>query len=139
MKKHEIITLVLVILVVAGIFWYFFFDVSDLQAGDNQALTEIRIAGDSLDLGRMKYHDRREITFTIANTGDHPLLIKDVQPSCGCTRAEWNKRPVQPGDSTAVSLLFEPNSLGRFMKSIEVVCNTPQRLHILKIRGEVEE
>lgn len=139
MKIKEIIILLLAIAICAGVVWYAFFDTDDLYTGDTQAQTEIRFEKDSLDLGRVKYNDCRKITFAIANIGNSPLLIKDVQPSCGCTQARWNKRPVRPGKTSVITLVFEPNSLGRFMKSIDVVCNTSQRVHVLKIGGEVEE
>lgn len=101
--------------------------------------TSIRIERDTLALGTVKYGEKRTAAFRLLNTGGEPLLIRDVKPSCGCTNVKWSKKPVCPGELTEISIVFEPNSLGRFMKSIDVWCNTTQQIHKLNLRGEVVE
>lgn len=99
--------------------------------------TTIRIEGDTIDLDIVRYGEKKQISFRICNTGEVPLLIRDVRPSCGCTEVRWEKRPVQPGEETLIFVTFEPNSLGRFMKSIEVLCNTSSQLLRLNLKGIV--
>jgi hypothetical protein len=40
--------------------------------------------------------------FKVTNTGDYPLVIGDVTPSCSCTVAEEPKDPIQPGESSEI-------------------------------------
>jgi len=35
--------------------------------------------------------------FTIQNVGTEPLLLENVQASCGCTTPEWSRDPIAPG------------------------------------------
>lgn len=101
--------------------------------------TSIRIERDTLALGIVKYGEKRNVAFQIRNTGNKPLFIHDVQPSCGCTGVEWSRKPVSPGGTIVIHIVFEPNSLGHFMKSVDVMCNTVQHIHKLHLRGEVVE
>ncbi|MFR3330978.1 MAG: DUF1573 domain-containing protein, partial [Odoribacter splanchnicus] len=68
----------------------------DLQAM-NALPTTIRFEQDTLQLGTVRYGEKRKVTFRFTNTGQVPLLLRDVRPSCGCTGAECEKRPVDPG------------------------------------------
>lgn len=103
------------------------------------APTTIQIDRDTLSLGKMRCRETKMVTFHIRNTGDVPLLIVDVRASGGCSSVSWNKRPVNPGQEVEITVGFEPDSLGHFLKSIEVVCNTRQHVHQLNLRGTVVE
>lgn len=77
-------------------------------------------------------------TFSFTNTGSEPLLIQNVQPSCGCTTPEWSKEPVVPGGKGYIKATFNPAGRpGTFSKSIIVVNNSPRNQVVLKITGEV--
>lgn len=124
--------------VIIGIlFWYIYPDTTLLSATAQP--TVIKAERDSINLGTVKYGEKRFATFKITNRGDSPLIIRDVRTSCGCTNASWDKQPVKPGKMTEISVIFEPNSLGKFIKSIDVLCNIPEQVYSLKILGQVEE
>ena len=76
-------------------------------------------------------------TFTIKNDGNKPLVISNVTTSCGCTVADWTKKPIEPGATGTVSSTFDSKALGRFQKSIGVYCNASDRPIYLTLRGEV--
>ena len=42
--------------------------------------------------GKPVYH-----FFEVTNTGKDPMIISNVQTSCGCTTPEWSKEPIAPG------------------------------------------
>ena len=60
-------------------------------------------------------------------------------PSCDCTAVKWKKRPIKPGESGEIQTVYSPNSLGMFIKNIEVRCNVAGHKINLKIRGNVIE
>ena len=120
---------ILTLVGIAGL-WFLFGDSTEVFELLYSSPTTIRIEGDTIDLDIVRYGE-------ICNTGEVPLLIRDVRPSCGCTEVRWEKRPVQPGEETLIFVTFEPNSLGRFMKSIEVLCNTSSQLLRLNLKGIV--
>lgn len=125
------------IIIIGILFWYLYPDTNVLSV--TASPTAIKAERDSVDLGIVKYGEKKHATFKITNRGDAPLIIRDVRTSCGCTNATWDKRPVKPGKTTEVSVVFEPNSLGKFIKSIDILCNIPEQVYSLKILGQVEE
>jgi hypothetical protein len=66
-----------------------------------------------------------EVAYRFLNSGNKPLIIARVQPSCGCTVAEQPEQPIQPGKEGVIKASF--NSEGRMginNKTIFVVANT---------------
>ena len=66
-----------------------------------------------------------EVAYRFLNSGNKPLIIARVQPSCGCTVAEQPEEPIQPGKEGVIKASF--NSEGRTginNKTIFVVANT---------------
>lgn len=77
-------------------------------------------------------------TFFVKNTGDAPLVILRVIASCGCTRPEWTKTPIAPGDSGKVKITYVPEKEpGAFEKKIQVYSNGSEGSYILTIKGVV--
>lgn len=137
-KKHLILFIVLVITFFGGIISWITFS-SQPDNFSNAPLTTIEISQNSINLKTIRYDEQPQATFTLKNTGMHPLLIKDVLTTCGCTNPRWEKRPVLPGQTREIIVTFKPNSLGRFTKTIQVLCNTTLKLHDLKLEGFVTE
>lgn len=74
--------------------------------------------------------------FEFTNAGKAPILITNVESSCGCTTPEWSKGPVLPGKAGFVKAIFDPKDRpGVFEKEITVTTKTEQVK--LKISGEV--
>ncbi len=99
---------------------------------------KIAFEDESHNFGAIKEGIVAEFTFKFKNTGDQPLILKDVRPSCGCTTPEWSKEPVQPGKTGLIVVKF--NSAGRpgkFNKSITITSNIPEDTKILFISGTV--
>ena len=70
--------------------------------------------------------------FEFTNTGNKPLLIIDAVPSCGCTRPEYPKRPIAPGDTGIIKVEYQPlGRTGAFKKDIRVNTNGKEKKVIL--------
>lgn len=77
--------------------------------------------------------------FRFTNTGNAPLLIADVNASCGCTKPHWNKKPVKPGESGVIRVTYNTNLTGRFRKTIVVKSNAANQPNVpLRITGFVK-
>jgi len=101
--------------------------------------TNVGLLDDSLSLGKFEYYSTKRVPFQLKNNGNQSLVISSINTSCGCTGANYDKKPIPPGETTTVVLEYKPNSLGYFSKTADVVCNVPEGYVRLKISGEVIE
>lgn len=74
--------------------------------------------------------------FELKNEGNKPLIIENVEVSCGCTSPEWNPEPIASGATSTIKVGFNAAAEGPFKKSITVIYNGGQ-VRTLEISGEV--
>ncbi|GAB3906244.1 hypothetical protein GCM10028803_38300 [Larkinella knui] len=77
------------------------------------------------DFGDITEGDTVSRNFKFKNEGKFPLIINNINASCGCTTPEWPKKPIEPGQESSIKVLF--NSLGKRgvqNKTITVYANT---------------
>ena len=72
------------------------------------------------DFGDMAQGEKVEHTFKFTNTGNAPLVITNVQVTCGCTTPKgWARDPILPGEESEITLGF--NSAGKFGRQKKVI------------------
>lgn len=89
---------------------------------------KVRFEQEEINTGKILKGDTAHAVYVIHNDGKRPLIIRKVQPSCGCTLANADKMEIAPGDSAHITIHF--NTLGREgddTKSITVITNDPAR------------
>jgi len=108
---------------------------------DTTQFTTIQWLDSSKNFGKIEEGQLLEVSFRFKNTGDKPLVIARVQPSCGCTVAEQSKEPIAPGSEGQIKASF--NSQGRIginHKSLNVYANTKGvQDHVVRFEVEVEK
>ena len=78
------------------------------------------------------------ITFHFKNTGDKPLIISNVQASCGCTVPSKPEAPIAPGAEGKITAEFNSEGrVGKASKNITVSANTKEGVVNLLFEGEV--
>ena len=75
--------------------------------------------------------------FVFTNKGTSPLILTNVQASCGCTVPEWPREPVSPGKSGVIKVAYNTNSPGSFRKSVTVSSTAVNSSVYLVITGNV--
>jgi len=91
------------------------------------------------DFGRIK-EDGGKVSyqFKFKNNGKTPIIITNVQSSCGCTTPEWTKTPIVPGKEGFVSAEYDPlDRPGSFNKQITVYNNVTSQPIVLEVKGDV--
>ena len=80
-------------------------------------------------------------SFRFQNTGQQPLVIIHVASGCGCTRPQYTKTPIQPGDTGIVTVNYKGygQPIGNFRKSVTVYSNDPRSYTRIFIRGTLKE
>jgi hypothetical protein len=107
-------------------------------AFQSNAQGSIKFKTEKHDFGRIKEGEQKSYVFEFTNTGKAPVVISNVQPSCGCTTPEWTREPIMPGKTGKVTASY--NSAGRpgnFNKTITVVNNGETSQIVLTIQGSV--
>ena len=103
-----------------------------------RAQGELKFEKETHDFGTIAEGVQATYEFKVKNVGNQPVVIANVQPSCGCTTPDWTKTPILPGKTGVIKAMY--NSTGRpgpFNKSISVVSNAATPNQVLFIKGEV--
>jgi hypothetical protein len=108
--------------------------------GFSQAKIEFKAKDNTIDYGNVyKDVDSGVRVFEFTNTGTTPLIITNVQSTCGCTVPSKPTEPIAPGKTGEISVKYNMNP-GPIRKTISVESNATNveggRV-ALKIKGEV--
>jgi len=99
---------------------------------------EFKFEKETHDFGKIPAGKPVSYEYKFNNTGDEPIILTDVQPTCGCSVAEFTKTPVKPGDAGTIKVTFNAETKGPFTKSFIVKSNTKTPVKTLTIKGIVE-
>lgn len=76
------------------------------------------------DFGDMYQGDKVQEIFKFTNTGNEPLILTNVQVTCGCTSPSWPRDPIAPGGKGEVTVAFNSaGKSGRQNKVVTIVSN----------------
>lgn len=99
--------------------------VAGASTSTSSKLTTIEWIEPSKNFGKIKEGQTLNISFRFRNTGKVPLIIESVQPACGCTVADYPKKPIPPGAEGEITGSFDSKGReGLNQKQIQVVANT---------------
>ena len=101
-------------------------DEASLECGDEAEgpLPKFDFEKRTHDFGTHWITARLRHRFEFTNTGDAPLVIERVRPSCSsCTASEFTKEPVAPGERGFVELELKADAEGRRQKYVDIYSN----------------
>ena len=77
------------------------------------------------DFGEIIEGEKVEYTFKFTNTGTEPLVITNVQVTCGCTTPKgWPRDPIASGKKAELVVQFNSTGkIGRQNKVVTVISN----------------
>ena len=106
----------------------------------NGAKIEFKDKDNTIDYGTVsKDSDNGIRIFKFTNTGNAPLIITNVQSTCGCTVPSKPKEPIAPGQTGEIQVKYNM-SPGPIRKTITVESNAinyPEGRVAIKIKGDV--
>lgn len=89
------------------------------------------------DFGKIPQGKPVTYSFEVKNTGTTPLLISNVQASCGCTTPEWDReKPIAPGATAFIKVGYNAQAEGPFTKPVTITYNDGVT-KVINIKGEV--
>ena len=100
---------------------------------------EFKFEKEIIDYGKIDKGSNGERIFVFTNIGDSPLVIKNIQSSCGCTVPKKPNKPIMPGEKGEIKVSYDTKRIGGFSKSITIFSNAKNPRKIVKIKGYVNK
>jgi len=117
---------------------------TDSAAADSAAAANpenapiIKFEKTSYDFGKITDGEKVTYDFKFTNAGKSPLIISNATASCGCTVPEFPHKPIIPGETSVIKVVF--NSQGKSgmqNKVVTVTSNTVPTTTEVYLTGEV--
>ena len=91
------------------------------------------------NFGNLPEGPQAKTDFEVTNTSKtEPLIISNVQASCGCTVPSWSKEAIAPGKTGIISAIYNTQGRpGNIYKTLTVTTN--HGTTVLKLTGNVEK
>lgn len=99
--------------------------------------TQVTVSRPVIDLGNISKGTENEVSFQLKNTGRNPLILFEMQTSCGCTYATYNQQTTLTNGEILVTVKVVKEYVGSFSETISIRCNTDD-LVFLEIKGCVQ-
>jgi len=78
------------------------------------------------------------VDFVFTNIGDEPLIISNVESTCGCTVPKYTSDPVAKGARGTITVTFNASAVQPgFTKAVTIKSNARTPVKVLYIKGEV--
>jgi len=100
---------------------------------------EFKFENETIDYGKINKGANGERVFVFTNIGNQPLIIKNIQSSCGCTVPEKPEEPIMPGEKGEIKVSYDTKRIGGFSKSITIFSNAKKSRKIIKIKGIINK
>lgn len=92
------------------------------------------------DFGKVSEGEKISYVFTFENKGTSDIVISSAATTCGCTVPKYDKKPITPGSSGNLEVVFDTSGRsGMQTKTITVKSNAKTPVVLLKITADVVE
>ena len=90
------------------------------------------------DFGTITEGENVGTIFRFTNSGDGALIIGSATTSCGCTVPKFSNKPVAPGESGTLEVVFDSSHReGKQTKTISVRSNAEPQVIVLRITADI--
>lgn len=108
---------------------------AELAAKDS---TSVQVIDSLYNFGTATEGEKVTYNFRFKNSGKKPLVITNTSASCGCTVPQKPDKPVLPGETAFIKVVFNSRGkVGHNEKTITVSSNATPAFPPLLLKGEV--
>lgn len=99
----------------------------------------ITIATSKINCGKIKAGKEQIFRIKFSNTGNYPLVILNVNSTCGCIQPHWPNKPIPSKDTSSISVSFHANAdaYGNFEQKIVIYSNATNSPNTIKLSGVI--
>lgn len=106
--------------------------------GVTLAQPEIKFIDKVQKFDKVDEGEQLEFRFDFINEGDEPLLISNIEVACPCTKFEYPKTPIAPGEKNAVLVRFDTsNKIGYQDRELVITSNSKKSPIKIRFKGVV--
>jgi hypothetical protein len=92
------------------------------------------------NFGKVAEGEKISYVFTFENKGTSDIVISSATASCGCTVPKYDKKPVPPGSTGSLEVVFNTSGYnGMQTKTVTVKSNAKTPIVLVKFTAEVVE
>ena len=100
----------------------------------------IKFKDTKYNFGFVKQGKIVKIEYYFVNTGNAPLLISNIEVTCGCTIAEFPHYPIKHNESAMILLTFNTKEkYDRQDRTVQVISNASNSPTKLRFKGVILE
>lgn len=101
--------------------------------------TTVQLIDSVYNFGSITAGEKVNYSFRFKNTGNKPLIVTEAHASCGCTIPEKPEKPIMPGETGVIKVVFNTQGKqGHQEKAIIVSSNVKPFFGDLKLIGDVK-
>lgn len=101
-------------------------------------VTEVSYESNVIDMGDFDWKSPHNITVSLKNTGDKPLIVEDVITSSSYIYVEYSHEPVAPGKKWDLYIRYTADKPEFFDRDLTIYCNTEGSPLNFKVRGNAK-
>ncbi len=99
--------------------------------------------GEVFTFGKIPSGPEVKHQFIVTNTGDEPLVIKDVLNNCSYATSEWTREPIMPGKKGVIIEYLNTTAWGGTFNNYLYVCsnaanNNSALGYFLSVAGDID-
>lgn len=123
---------------IAGLILLITFSVMRLPAYGQLEKT-LKFIPETIDFGNIREEDGKVTRKVKAvNISGKKTFIISARTSCGCSAVDYSENPLSPGDTTEISVTYDPvNRPGKFLKTAKIYTGKERIGNSFKIKGTV--
>lgn len=109
-----------------------------LTAMQDDTKADFKFEKETHDFGKIAQGKPVSVDFVFTNAGEEPLIISNVESTCGCTVPKYTTTPVPKGAKGTITVTFNAASVQPgFTKAVTIKSNARTPVKVLYIKGEV--
>lgn len=97
----------------------------------------IKVNTEKHDFGKLKHNVPATYYFEITNISNKPVVVENTWGSCGCTTPEKPEKPILPGETVKLKVLYNAAAIAPFTKEVFIKLAGVEENKKLLITGEV--
>ena len=93
--------------------------------------------GTDHDFGIYYEKENKTYDFLVRNPGKVPLVINQIETSCGCTTATGPEKPILEGQTDTIHVIYDGNGFteGNWIKQVRIHANIEEPFIDLTLKG----